>query len=49
MKNDEILAKSRKEGNGEGKTHARNKGRDPGVIGFYIIFIFILVFNSFMA
>jgi len=47
MKNDEILAKSRKEGKDEGVIYAHNKGRGLGVIGFSVICIFIVIFNFF--
>ena len=37
MNKEEILAKSRKENNDEGKKNAENKGREIGIVSFLIL------------
>ena len=45
MNKEEILAKSRKENNDEGKKNAENKGREIGIVSFLIVLVFLLIFN----
>ncbi len=45
MKKEDILDKSRKESNDEGKQYAENKGRRIGVAAMCIIFIIVTIYN----
>lgn len=48
MKKEEILKKSRKEKDDEGKQYAENKGRRLGVSAMSAMFIILIVYNLFM-
>lgn len=45
MNKEEILKKSREEGNDEGLLEAENNGRKLGYMVFSLVFIFILIIN----
>ena len=45
MDRDEILRRSREEGEDEGDIFAENRGRRFGVVGFCVMFVVLLVFN----
>lgn len=45
MNKEEILAKSRKENNDEGKKNAEDQGRQIGIISFLIVLVFLFIFN----
>jgi len=49
MNRDEVLEKSREQGEDEGVTFAENKGRRYGQIGFGSILVIILFYNLFKA
>lgn len=46
MNKEEILKKSREEGNDEGLKEVENNGRKLGEMAFTLVFIFILIINS---
>ncbi|AYE33911.1 DUF6442 family protein [Clostridium septicum] len=49
MNKEEILSKSRQENKDEGVEFIENEGRKVGYNVFCIVFIFIVVFNSFIG
>ena len=45
MNKEEVLVKSRQEKNDEGIKYLETKGRGVGIIGFFAIIIFIVIYN----
>lgn len=48
-KKEEILKKSRNSNKDEGIEYVENKGRKIGFTAFCLVFVFIVLFNSFMG
>ncbi|WP_313757407.1 DUF6442 family protein [Tissierella sp.] len=49
MNNDEILKRSRQQKQDEGMEHTENNGRKLGFIAFCCVFLFEVIFNSFLG